>query len=192
MKKKAKTIWETDNYNDIEPHYLNRKIKSSHTKTLVEQIRYRDLGSSVPIILNENNMIIDGHHRFKAREQLGLNIFYVNHHGLVEEDIIMLNVNRSEWTTLEAGDCIRVLSRSGDYYIKQNGDKYHWTKAGKYRVKDITIDSSGNNTGIAVYGLTNRNSGYHWLYMGPEKQSEESPRQFNSPHKVVRIKAPRK
>ena len=97
-----------------------------------------------------------------------------------------------DWTTLETGDCIRVLSRSGDYYIKQNGDKYHWTKAGKYRVKDITIDSSGNNTGIAVYGLTNRNSGYHWLYMGPEKQSEESPKQFNAPHKVVRIKDPRK
>ena len=97
-----------------------------------------------------------------------------------------------DWTSLEAGDCIRVLSRSGDYYIKQNGDKVHWTKSGKYRVKDVTIDEDGNNNGISVYGLTNRNAGYHWLYMGKEKPSKESPRQFHSPHKVVRIKDPRR
>ena len=97
-----------------------------------------------------------------------------------------------DWTTLKAGDCIRVLSRSGDYYIKQNGDKVHWSKPGNYIVKDITVDDVNNNNGISVYGLTNRNSGYHWLYMGREKQSEESPRQFNSPHKVVRIKDPRR
>ena len=97
-----------------------------------------------------------------------------------------------DWTTLEAGDCIRVLSRSGDYYYKQNGDKVHWTKPGKYVVKSITINDGNHSDGISVYGLTNRNSGYHWLYMGREEQSEDSEKQFRSPHKVVRIKDPRR
>lgn len=97
-----------------------------------------------------------------------------------------------DWESLEEGDCIRVLSRSGDYYYKENGDKVHWTSAGKYRVKAITVDTDGNNNGISCFGLTNRNAGYQWLYMGKEKPSKESPRQFHSPHRVVRIKDPRK
>tara|TARA_Y100001951_G_C11209033_1_gene221831 strand:+ start:353 stop:781 length:429 start_codon:yes stop_codon:yes gene_type:complete len=97
-----------------------------------------------------------------------------------------------DWTTLKAGDFIKVLSRSGDYYIKQNGDKYHWTRAGKYIVKDITINDANHSDGISAYGLTNRNSGYHWLYMGQEKQSKDSASQFHSPHKIVRIKDPRR
>ena len=96
-----------------------------------------------------------------------------------------------DWASLEEGDCFRVLSRSGDYYYKQNGDKVHWTTAGKYRVKEITIDSAGNYNGISCFGLTNRNAGYHWLYMRKDKQSKESNRQFHSPHKIVRIKDPR-
>ena len=96
-----------------------------------------------------------------------------------------------DWESLEAGDCIRVLSRSGDYYYKQNGDKIHWTTAGKYKVRGITVDSSGNSIGISCYGLTNRNAWYTWLYMGPEKRSEESSICWKAPHKVVRIKDPR-
>ena len=97
-----------------------------------------------------------------------------------------------DWTTLKEGDCFRVLSRSGDYYYKQNGDKVHWTKPGKYVVKGITIDNDNNNHGIGCYGLANRNSGHHWLYMGPERPQENSDICFKAPHKVVRIKDPRR
>lgn len=97
-----------------------------------------------------------------------------------------------DWTTLEEGDCIRVLSRSGDYYYKQNGDKVHWTTAGKYIVKSLTIDNEKGNCGICCYGLTNKNGGYHWLYMGKERPQEDSDISFHAPHKVVRIKDPRR
>ena len=95
-----------------------------------------------------------------------------------------------DWTTLKEGDCFRVLKRSGDYYIKDNGEKHHWTRSGGYRVKELTIDNKNNNHGIACYGLTNRNSGYHWLYMGPERPETDSTMCFKSPHKIVRIKDP--
>ena len=101
---RAKQIWKVNDYNEIKAHYLNRKIKRPHIKTLKEQIKLKDLGADVPIVLNQENIIIDGHHRFVARKELGLPIFFVNDHNLEEKDIIMLNVNRSDWTTNEAGD----------------------------------------------------------------------------------------
>ena len=97
-----------------------------------------------------------------------------------------------DWTTLEEGDCIRILKRSGDYYIKENGDKHHWARSGGYRVAKLTIDNENKNHGIGCYGLTNYNSGYHWFYMGPERQQENSSMCFKSPHKIVRIKDPRR
>ena len=97
-----------------------------------------------------------------------------------------------DWTTLKEGDCIRTLSRSGDYYYKQNGDKIYWTGAGKFIVKELTFDDENENYGIACYGLTNKNGGYHWLYMGKEKRQEDSDIAFHSPHKIVRIKDPRR
>ena len=91
---KSKQIYKTTNYSEIKPHQLNRKIKSSHVKVLKEQIKYKDLGSTVPIVLNENCQIIDGHHRFVARKDLGLPIYFVNHHGLDEKDIINYKIER--------------------------------------------------------------------------------------------------
>ena len=98
---RAKQIWKVSDYHEIKAHYLNRKIKRPHIKTLKEQIKLKDLGADVPIVLNQENIIIDGHHRFVARKELGLPIFFVNDHNLEEKDIIMLNVNRSDWTTNE-------------------------------------------------------------------------------------------
>ena len=100
---RAKQIWKTTDYSEIKAHYLNRKIKRPHVNRLKEQVKLKDLGASVPIVLNQDNVIIDGHHRFVMRKELGLPIYYVNDHNLEEKDIIMLNVNRSDWTTLEAG-----------------------------------------------------------------------------------------
>lgn len=97
-----------------------------------------------------------------------------------------------DWTTLKEGDCIRTLSRSGDYYYKQNGDRIYWTGAGKFRVKELTFDDEKQTYGIACYGLTNKNGGYHWLYMGKERRIEDSDISFHAPHKVVRIKDPRR
>ena len=89
-----------------------------------------------------------------------------------------------DWTTLKEGDCFRVLSRSGDYYYNKNGDKVHFTTAGKYRVKEI------HDEGIACWGMGGKTSGYYYLYMGEEKQTESGSMCWKSPHRIVRIKDP--
>ena len=93
-----------------------------------------------------------------------------------------------DFRTLKKGDRIRVLSRSGDYYYKQNGDRHYWTTPGEYVVHSINIDEKNNNHGINCFGTTNRTSGYHYLYMGEIKQSENSTICWHSPHKIVLLK----
>ena len=102
------------------------------------------------------------------------------------------NKQIEDFRTLNKGDRIKVLSRSGNYYYKQNGDRIYWTGAGKFRVKELTFDDEKQTYGIACYGLTNKNGGYHWLYMGKERRIEDSDISFHAPHKVVRIKDPRR
>jgi ribosomal protein L40E len=89
-----------------------------------------------------------------------------------------------DFRTLNKGDRIKVLSRSGNYYYKQNGDKHYWTTPGEYIVSSISLD----NQGINCYGTTNRNSGYHYLYMGKEQQQQNSTICWNAPHKIVLLK----
>ena len=96
--KKVKQIFETKNYDQFTPIDENRVIINSHLKSLKEAIRLRDLGKSVPIIVNDKGEIFDGHHRFLARKELNLPIYYVNHPGLELEDVTLLNVKRRNWT----------------------------------------------------------------------------------------------
>lgn len=96
--KKVKQIFETKNYDQFTPIDENRVIINSHLKSLKDAIELRDLGKSVPIIVNDKGEIFDGHHRFQARKQLNLPIYYVNHPGLELEDVTLLNVKRRNWT----------------------------------------------------------------------------------------------
>ena len=96
--KKSKQIFETNNYDQFSPIDENRVIIESHLKGLKDAIKLRDLGKSVPIIVNNEGEIFDGHHRFKARKELGLPIYYVNHPDLELEDVTLLNVKRRNWT----------------------------------------------------------------------------------------------
>ena len=72
--KKEKQIFSTKNYDSFTPIDENRVIINSHLKSLKEAIRLRDLGKSVPIIVNDKGEIFDGHHRFLARKELNLPI----------------------------------------------------------------------------------------------------------------------
>ena len=96
-----------------------------------------------------------------------------------------------DWTTLKEGDCFRVLSRSGDYFIKQaTGDKVHFATTGKYRVKEITY-KDGKPHGLACWGLGGRTSGYYWFYMGEEEEPYGSGSFCTrQKHKLARIKDP--
>ena len=51
----------------------------------------------------------------------------------------------SDWKELSDGDKIKVIGRSGNYYVGSNGDRQYMTDAGVYTVKDK------DDKGLTVY-----------------------------------------
>ena len=86
-----------------------------------------------------------------------------------------------DWRTLEVGDYIRVIGRSGSYYIKSNGDKIYFTDAGIYHIKQK------HGEGLTVIGVGRQSHGFEFLYMGEEKQSKLLDNMFNAPHKLCKV-----
>ena len=86
-----------------------------------------------------------------------------------------------DWRTLEVGDYIRVIGRSGSYYIKSNGDRIYFTDAGIYHIKQI------HGEGLTVIGGGRQSHGFEFLYMGEEKKSKLLDNMFNAPHKLCKV-----
>lgn len=83
-----------------------------------------------------------------------------------------------DWKELSSGDKIKVVGRSGNYYIGDNGEKQYMTDAGIYKI--ITVKDDG----LIVYGM---NGGFGYIYMGPEKRSNDVPNMYRSPHKILKV-----
>jgi hypothetical protein len=82
----------------------------------------------------------------------------------------------SNWKDLQKGDKIKVIGRSGNYYVGEDGDKQYLTDAGIYTVQDK------DELGLRVY-----DGGYGYIYMGPETRSNTIPNMYRSPHKIVKV-----
>ncbi len=81
----------------------------------------------------------------------------------------------TDWTSLSDGDRIKVVGRSGNYYVGPDGEKQYLTDGGIYTVK------GSDSLGLHVY-----DGGYGYIYMGPEVQSTTIPNMYRSPHKILR------
>lgn len=81
----------------------------------------------------------------------------------------------NDWKSLKDGDRIKVVGRSGNYYMSQDGERQYLTDAGIYTVKAV------DSLGLHVY-----DGGYGYIYMGPEVPSQVIPNMYRSPHKILR------
>jgi hypothetical protein len=84
-----------------------------------------------------------------------------------------------DWTTLAIGDRVKVIGRSGNYYVNGNGERQYLTDPGAYTIQNI------DELGLHVY-----NGGYGYIYMGPEVPSQVIPNMYRSPHKIVKVNIP--
>jgi hypothetical protein len=84
-----------------------------------------------------------------------------------------------DWKSLRRGEYIRVVGRSGTYYIKENGDRIYFTDAGVYCVREV------HHNGLIVTGTGRTSHGYEFLYMGDEKRSPLMVNLYTSPHKLM-------
>lgn len=86
-----------------------------------------------------------------------------------------------DWKELSTGDTIKVIGRSGNYYINSVGERMYMSDAGVYTVR------SKDSNGLIVYSS---DGGYGYIYMGPEIQSDLMDNMYRSPHKIVKVNLP--
>lgn len=86
-----------------------------------------------------------------------------------------------EWNTLQKGDRIKVIGRSGNYYINSAGERTYLSDPGIYSVQGI------DDSGITVYAS---DSGFGYIYMGKEEPHKDIPNMYRSPHKIVKVNTP--
>ena len=106
----------------------NRPVKPAHLALLKESIsEHGDLG--IPVIVNEQFDIIDGQHRVKALEGLGLPIRYIMKKGFKINHVHVLNSNRKNWTMTEYMNCYAELGMVHYVRYKEFYMKYHFPQS---------------------------------------------------------------
>lgn len=89
----------TTNYGLFTNIVSNRPVTESHVESIVHAIKKKDLTEANPILVNEKFEIIDGQHRLKACEKLGLPVYYfmVELNGGSNQAMIDLNCLQKTW-----------------------------------------------------------------------------------------------
>lgn len=72
-------------------------IDPSHVDRLVQAISEKNMLDCHPILINSHMEVIDGQHRLKAAEQLGVPIYYIQSHDIDSSDLVGVNNIRKEW-----------------------------------------------------------------------------------------------
>ena len=75
----------------------NRKINKSHISSLKKSILENNLLHLRPILIDKNNNILDGQHRFHAAQELELPLYYIQCDSENYKEIISLNQNQKNW-----------------------------------------------------------------------------------------------
>jgi|TARA_R110000737_G_scaffold333251_1_gene350779 predicted DNA-binding protein len=83
-----------DIFNDIEG---NRPPNPQHIRRLTESIRLNGILQN-PIIVNQNNKVIDGQHRLLAAKKAKSSIYYIKVKGYDLKEVQTLNLNQKNWT----------------------------------------------------------------------------------------------
>jgi len=93
-----------------------------------------------------------------------------------------------DWRSLEKRDCFRVVNGSGPYYTvnvdsddSREGEKVSMGHRGSYIVDRVV------EKGIISFGISKKNRGMAFIYMGEEKLSNLT-NVYHTPHRIIKIK----
>ena len=98
-----------------------------------------------------------------------------------------------DWKSLSAGDTFKVVQGTGPYYVCQRdseegttGEKIYMGARGVYKVVEVRYN------GLLVYGVSRKNGGYDFVYMGEEQKASTSTKIIRKAHRIVRTPNKRK
>lgn len=106
----------TTNYKQFKYLSTNRPISNCVVNELIASIKEKNLLEYRPILVDENKSIIDGQHRLKAAEALGVEIFYQVKKNATTKDMIRLNTTQVKWENINFMNAY--MQEKNENYIK--------------------------------------------------------------------------
>ena len=118
----------TTNYSQFKDVLGNREVLPNKLLRLQQSIMENDKLAANPIIVTPELAVIDGQHRLQAAKNLNKKIYYLIDQKACDEDIILYNTARSNWSLDEF--LFYYQQRKKDAYIfiwelKLFANKYH-------------------------------------------------------------------
>jgi len=144
-------IYETKNYNLFKLLDSNREPNQRILNKLEKSIK--DIGIQIPIIVNTENQIVDGQHRFWTLQKLGYVVPYIISKAWKKDNhTIEINNTSSNWTSL---DYANFQMRKGNLDVKKAlQQSYIWQKETNNKFKIINglelIVSGKSYSGIKI------------------------------------------
>ncbi|MGL4779907.1 MAG: ParB N-terminal domain-containing protein, partial [Bacteroidales bacterium] len=92
-------VYKTKEYSQfkLDSEY-NRDVNANHVKKIKESLKkFGDFGECFPIVVDETGRIVDGQHRFSARKELGLTIYYIQSTELDSTKLGGINDAIAKW-----------------------------------------------------------------------------------------------
>lgn len=117
-------IQKTNNYGKFKTIRGNRGINRKYLTKLAESIKDNNLLPSNPIIVNERMQVIDGQHRLKVAEMLGIDIYYTVVATGSLSDVQMLNTNIRQWTLGDFLESYIAIGRDDYSELKNFSENY--------------------------------------------------------------------
>ena len=149
-------IKETSDYAMFKTIKGNRGIKQDHVEKLATSIDRENLLHLRPIIVNDRMEVIDGQHRLRAAQMLGVPIFYTVQKDLNYKQMAQLNAVQDNW---KFSNFIVMYSSQGypEYInLEKFLDQVPYLKGKFYRI----ITASFSAEGRAKFVTTFKNGEY--------------------------------
>ncbi len=90
-------IHSTTDYAKLRINPLNRPINQDHLERLYDAIKTRNLLREFPILVDLSGVVLDGQHRLKVAEALGVPVYYIVSADVSIEDIPETNAMQLGW-----------------------------------------------------------------------------------------------
>lgn len=99
--KVSTAVYATQNYAQFKFDPTNRPVVTDKVQRLYDSIQAKNMLADNPILVGMDMTILDGQHRTKAAEALGVPIFYMFASDATMEDVPGLNNRRVPWTSVD-------------------------------------------------------------------------------------------
>ncbi len=113
-------VQKTNDYSKFNILKGNRPLDRYHLKKLKESVEKENHLNLHPIIINQNNEVIDGQHRLEVARQLGLDIFFIKSDTVTDEHLIHCNVNQKSFEVENYIDYFAIKERKEEYIQLKN------------------------------------------------------------------------